>query len=35
MMLTGRRVLLLILLAILVVAVFFLWLDYQNIEFFK
>ena len=34
-MLTGRRVFLLILLAILVVTAFFLWLDYQNIGFFK
>ena len=34
-MLSGRRVLILILVAILVVAAFFLWLDYQNIEFFK
>jgi hypothetical protein len=34
-MLTGRRVFLFILLAILLVTAFFLWLDYQNIEFFK
>jgi len=34
-MLSGRRVLILILLAMLAVAAFFLWLDYQNIEFFK